>query len=190
MSQFEFLFVLFALIMGLSMVELLQGLGRGLQLKLAPLEGAEPMHFGWLTPMMALFVILDLLSFWIFAWVIRDMVEVGRFAVLAVVAFAGFYFLAARLVFPNEAAQYRDLDVYFFKMRKTILGMLGTMVVIQWIYILCEPRLFKVAVNSTNVIVTLSLFALLAGAAFARSRRWATIMMGLLIARYVVLFVI
>ena len=77
MTQFEFVFVLYALVLGLSMVELLSGFGRAMEYKFAREAERKEFHIGWLTPLLAVFVLLDLISFWIFAWVIKDLIEVS-----------------------------------------------------------------------------------------------------------------
>ena len=104
MSDFEFIFVLYALILGLSLVELLGGFGRALELEFArDAEGQEnAFKIGWLTPLMALFVMIDLMSFWMFAWTIRPLITVSAPMLLGVVAFSSAYYLAARLVFPTD----------------------------------------------------------------------------------------
>ena len=68
MSDFEFVFILYSLLLGLSMVELLGGLGRALEVRFAAQAEREAFSIGWLTPLLAIFVMLDLLSFWSAAW--------------------------------------------------------------------------------------------------------------------------
>ena len=63
MTDFEFAFILYALLLGLSLIELLAGLGRALELKFASDAGGTNFTIGWLTPALAIFVMLDLLSF-------------------------------------------------------------------------------------------------------------------------------
>ena len=76
MSQFEFIFTLYSLLLGLSLVELLSGLGRTVKARLHVDETvADAFKIGWLTPLLGLFVMLDLLSFWSAAWSVRDMIE-------------------------------------------------------------------------------------------------------------------
>ena len=65
MSQFEFIFSLYSLLLGLSLVELLSGLGRTVKARLhTDSTTVDAFRIGWLTPMLGLFVMLDLLSFW------------------------------------------------------------------------------------------------------------------------------
>ena len=110
MTQFEFIFALYALLLGLSLVEVLSGLGRTLELRFAKDAsdaGGESFSIGWLTPLLAIFVILDLLSFWMFSWTVRDVMAVNPATLLAVVGFASAYYLAARLVFPGDPERFR-----------------------------------------------------------------------------------
>ena len=88
MTEFEFVFILYALLLGLSLIELLGGMGKALELKFASDAGEQKFSIGWLTPALAVFVMLDLLSFWVFAWTVRDFLFVGPMTLLAVMAFA------------------------------------------------------------------------------------------------------
>ena len=75
MSQFEFIFSLYSLLLGLSLVELLSGLGKTVKARLHVDEEAKAGYrVGWLTPLLGLFVMLDLLSFWGAAWAVRDII--------------------------------------------------------------------------------------------------------------------
>ena len=73
MSDFEFIFALFGLLLGLSLAEVLGGLARAIENRLRP---SSPARIGLLTPLLGAFVILDLLSFWQAAWVVRETVGV------------------------------------------------------------------------------------------------------------------
>lgn len=188
MSDFEFLFVLFSLVMGLSLVELLTGLARALEIKLHDGQSAQTLAFGWLTPLLAVFVILDLLSFWMFSWAIRDLVSVTRFSTLAVVAFSSAYFLAARLVFPSEPEAYHDLDTHYLQVRRTIFAMLGLMVLIQWVFVLWHPALRALAGQPMTVTMTILLLALMAAAMGIRSKRWSSAILVVLVLRYLVIY--
>ena len=64
MIMFEYVFTLFGLLLGLSLAEILRGLGRVLRTN-------KPLHVGWLTPLLGLILMLDLASFWSGAWQMR-----------------------------------------------------------------------------------------------------------------------
>ncbi len=190
MSEFEFLFVLFSLVMGLSLVELLTGLGRALEVKLHQGRAGAGLSFGWLTPLLAVFVILDLLSFWMFAWVVRDLVTVTRISMLGVVGFCSAYFLAARLVFPSDPEAFRDLDSHYWQVRRTILAMLMAIVALQWAFLMAHPALLPMASKPISLGMTAVLLGLMAAAMLTANRRWAAAILAALVARYLLIYVI
>lgn len=190
MSDFEFVFVLFSLVMGLSLVELLTGLGRALEVRLHTGRTAPALTFGWLTPLLAVFVILDLLSFWMFAWAVRDFVAVTRVSMLGVVAFSSAYFLAARLVFPSDPDAFRDLDAHYLQVRRVVFAMLMAMVAIQWIFLLTHPALRHMASQPLSILMTLVLLGLMAAAIAVKNKRWSVAVLSLLVARYLLIYIV
>lgn len=190
MSEFEFLLVLFSLVMGLSLVELLTGLGRALELRLARGDQEQRLKFGWLTPLLAVFVILDLLSFWMFAWTIRDLIKVTSVSTLGVVAFCGAYFLAARLVFPSQPENYRDLDSHYFEVRRTVFAMLLAMVAIQWAFLLMQPSLSALASRPLILAMTGILVGLMGAAMAIRHKAASVAVLAALVLRYLLVYVI
>ena len=189
MNDFEFIFVLYSLLLGLSLVELLTGLGRSLEMRLADKDtGGGVPRVGYLTPLLALFVLLDLLSFWIFAWRVRDLITVSPASLLAVMAFASGYFLAARLVFPSSPASYGDLDAHFFRTKRLVMAMLLVLLAVQWIYLLLAGDSRSAMISPLNIAITLLLVALMLGVMVVRSVRWNAILLLLLIVRYLTIY--
>lgn len=189
MSDFEFVFVLYSLLLGLSLVELLAGLGRVIELRFA--QGERPtFRVGWLTPALAAFVMLDLLSFWSFAWIVRNLLTVSTASLLAVMVFASSYYLAARLVFPSDPARLADLDVHYFRVRRLVLGLLVALVGVQWAYLLSLETLRGALLAPLPIGMTVVLVALMSAAAVVRSSRWSLALLTALIARYLVLYLL
>lgn len=189
MSDFEFVFVLYSLLLGLSLVELLAGLGRVIELRFA--QGERPTcRIGWLTPALAAFVMLDLLSFWSFAWTVRNLLTVSTTSLLAVMVFASAYYLAARLVFPSEPARLDDLDVHYFRVRRLVLGLLVALVGVQWAYLLSIVELRQALLAPLPIGLTVMLVALMIAAAAVRSARWSLALLVALIVRYLVLYLL
>lgn len=190
MSDFEFIFTLYSLLLGLSMAEILAGLGRAIERRaISPTDASRRLKLGWLTPLLATFVILDLLSFWSFAWFVREELAVNRYTLLGVTAFACAYYVAARLVFPGESNEPDDLDDHFFRVRRVVLGILLALVAVQWAYNLSIPDFLPRVLTARSLITTGVLVALMALAIAARSRKTLAIVMVALIVRYVVLFI-
>ncbi|PIW55929.1 MAG: hypothetical protein COW16_03515 [Sphingomonadales bacterium CG12_big_fil_rev_8_21_14_0_65_65_10] len=188
MTEFEFMFVLYALVLGLSVVELLSGFGASLE-RLFKSEADETrFRIGWLTPLFAVFVLLDLMSFWVFAWVVRDFIAFGVPTLLGILAFAGSYYLAARLVFPSEPEDFRDLDTHYFRVRRVVLGILIALVFVQWAYLSSIPEIWDRLSTPLSVAMTALLVALMATAMWVRSVRWNAILLTLLIVRYLYVY--
>ena len=190
MSQFEFVFVLYSLVLGLSLVELLNGLGRTLEFMLAREKGARAFSIGILTPMLALFVILDLLSFWIFAWVVQDNVAANRFTVLGVLVFSSAYFLASRLVFPSDPENFTDLNTHYFRVRRTVFSMLLVMVAVQWAFLLTVEDLAERLITPVSLWMTGVLVALMCAAMLAKGTRTSIAVLAMLIARYLLIYLL
>lgn len=191
MSEFEFIFTLFSLLLGLSMAEVLAGLGCAIERKVAVVESApERLRFGWLTPLLAVFVILDLLSFWSFAWFAREHFLVNRYTLLGVTAFACAYYVAARLVFPSEWRGVSNLDDHYFRVRRIVLGILLGLVLVQWTFNFSLAAQLPQAFTPRPLITTGVLIVLMVGAIAARSHKASAILMMALVLRYVILFII
>src|SRR5688500_14878840 len=98
MTSFEFVFSLFGLMLGLSLAEILGGLTRTVQSRAAA-TAKKRRRIGWLTPLLGLFVMLDLTSFWTVAWTLRDSIPAHYSSLVIGLAITGIYYLAASLVF-------------------------------------------------------------------------------------------
>lgn len=190
MTEFEFVFVLYALVLGLSLVELLAGLGRSMEYKFARDAAKKEFHVGWLTPLLALFVILDLLSFWIFAWATRDLISVSPPTLMGVMFFACAYYLAARLVFPAEPEDFIDLDVHFYRVRRIVLGILIVLVFVQWGFLASQITFEPLLQNTFAVVMTGVLIVLMALVMVVRRDRWNIALLVALIARYLVVYLL
>lgn len=188
MTEFEFIFALYALVLGLSLVELLAGLGRALEIEFARDAEGKRFSVGWLTPLLAVFVMLDLLSFWAFAWSVRSFLTVTTFNLLCVMAFASAYYLAARLVFPSDPEKFVDLDTHYFRVQRTVMGMLIALVVVQWAYLLSLPEVRDVVLTPISVGLTLLLLALMGATMTTRNRQVQAVLLVALIVRYLVLY--
>ena len=85
MSNFEFVFSLFGLLLGLALAEVLGGFGTAIQSR-------KKVRIGWLTPLMALLVALDITSFWMIAWSVREQVPAQYASLLGGLLLFGLYF--------------------------------------------------------------------------------------------------
>jgi hypothetical protein len=120
MSAFEFVFSLIGLALGLSLVEVLGGLARTLKARRA-------VRIGWLTPLLGIWVIGDVTSFWGMTWGVRESIEAQAsiWPVLGIgVLFTCTYYIAASLVFPERATDVPDLDEHYWEHRRQVIGLI------------------------------------------------------------------
>ena len=125
MTAFEFVFSLFGLLLGLCVAEVLGGLGRAM-------ESRDEVEIGWLTPLLGFFILLDLTSYWGALWYDRESVIMTPLTLILGIIIAGAYYLASYLIFPDEIRRYRDLDLHFFQVRRTVVGIALVTLLVQF----------------------------------------------------------
>ncbi|MEA3030461.1 MAG: hypothetical protein QOG13_1786 [Sphingomonadales bacterium] len=113
--SFEFFFSFYGLLLGLSAAEVAKGLANALGAR-------ERIRIGWLTPMLAGFLLLDIASFWLFAWGGRALVTIGWTSLYVGLVIAITYYLAAALVFPNDLAQWESLDEHYWRRKRLVVA--------------------------------------------------------------------
>ena len=119
MAPFEFFFSLYGLVLGLSVSVIATGFATAIQHR-------RRVRIGWLTPLLAAFVCLDIASFWETAWnAFRDLpFSYGLLVAGLVIALV--YFTAASLVFPHQVEEDTALDDHFWaNKRPTLLLMIA-----------------------------------------------------------------
>ena len=115
MSNFEFVFSLFGLLLGLALAEVLGGFG-------AAIQHRKKVRIGWLTPGLGTLVALDLTSFWMVAWSTRDLVPAHYVSLFFGLILFGTYYMIARISFPDDPGEWPDYDDYYFENRQWVLG--------------------------------------------------------------------
>lgn len=118
MSAFEMMFTLLGLLLGLAIAEILAGLSRAVRLR----RTAKPVRIGWLTPLLGLFVMLDLTRFWLEAWSVREQLLVDYPSLVGILLIVGIYYLAATLIFPDDPEEWPDYDAWYDGQKRFVLG--------------------------------------------------------------------
>ncbi len=182
MSAFEFFFSFYGLLLGLSVAVIATGLATAIQHR-------KKIRIGWLTPLLALFVGLDIASFWDFAWTIfRDVpFSYGLLVVGLVIALV--YFVAASLVFPHEIEDGLSLDDHFWANKKLVL-LLTTVANVVAVGAMLPTIMSKAggAFLLANYAITVGLYiVLVVPAAFARKKTLFATLTGIHIAIYLLL---
>ena len=174
MSAFEFFFSFYGLLLGLSVAELVGGFAR-------VLHERERIRFGWLTPALALFVAIDIATFWNQAWVIFRGAPFNTFLLLVSLSIAATFYVAASVTFPRvsaEGAHERvDLDAHFWAHRKLVFGCIlaANLIVAVMVVILAQADAgFAKVASSVTLWTGVAVFVVgTATAAFAPWRRVA-----------------
>jgi MFS family permease len=115
MSEFEFYFSFYGLLLGLSAAEVANGLATSISSRRAVVMGV-------LTPMLALFVLLDISSFWMWSWATKDSVSISWGLMIGGLIVALTYYLAAALIFPRKAEEWPVLDEHYWEHKKYVVG--------------------------------------------------------------------
>ncbi len=145
MSVFEHSFSLIGLVLGLALVEVLGALVRALKQR-------HTIRIGWLTPMLAIFVILDTTTFWGIVYENRNILPSIWPTLGLGLALSATYYAAASMVFPDRQEDWSDLDGYFMRYKLLVLGMLfGTFVIVLAAQIFFTGRQFSFSASVMNV---------------------------------------
>ena len=175
MTIFEFVFSLYSLLFGLALAQVFGGFGNTLQER-------HKLKVGWLTPLLGLFVILDLTSFWEIGWQMRGISRPYFLFLIATVLLAGIYYLAARLVFPRNFAEWPDFDVYYFRHKQWVYGgILACNVVASAALATVGGSFMRSPIGFMNF---LSYFALLIPLLLVRNKRANIVLLALMLSRY------
>ena len=123
MSDFEYFFTFFGLLLGLTMTEVASKFADAI-------ENRAKRPMGLLTPLLACFVLLDVASLWLWIWSGRSSITIRWDTVFAALAIAITYYLCAALVFPRHSTV-RTLDEHYWEYKRYILsGILAVQTVI------------------------------------------------------------
>ncbi|MDG2533172.1 hypothetical protein P6144_05910 [Sphingomonas sp. HITSZ_GF] len=115
MSAFEFIFSFFGLLLGLALAEGLGGLSRAL-------KASHKVRIGWATALLGIFVSCDVVTFWMYGWALRDLLPLSWAVLFGGFVVTAIYYVAASLIFPDDFDEWGDLDRYFDKQYRKVLG--------------------------------------------------------------------
>ncbi len=169
---------------------MLGGLAKAIEAQLRAIKignerpSAPPFRAGWLTPLLGLFVMLDVISFWGSAWVARGEIRYEGPVILGGLLFAGSYYIAAHLVFPTEKADWADLDAHYFRVRRAVFGVLIALTTFQAAFLMTVPGVGEAMRAPIVLTSAILLYALLAAAMIVRGKRASIVVLALLSLRY------
>ena len=182
MSAFEFFFSFYGLLLGLSLAAIATGLATAIQHR-------KSVHIGWRTPLLAVFVALDIASFWDSAWTNFRLLPFSYGLLVAGLVIALVYFVAASLVFPHRIEDGDSLDDHFRANKRPVLLLLilANLLNVAVLLMVNLDRPGGMMVMATYA-VTMALYLVLVGAAaFAKGPRLFATMIGVHTALYLVI---
>ncbi len=179
MSAFEFFFSFYGLLLGLSVAVIATGVATAIQHR-------KKIRIGWLTPLLALFVGLDIASFWDSAWVNFQHLSLSYGLLVGGLIIALVYFVAASLVFPHQIEDGDSLDDHFWANKRFVLLLLVAANVLGAAAAMAANmgRPDGVILNVSYAFNLAVYIALIAPAAFARKPALFAWLVGLHIALY------
>lgn len=185
MSAFEFFFSFYGLVLGLSVAVIATGAARAFKHRKAVVVG-------WMTPLLAVFVALDIATFWDAAWTNFRHLPFSYGLLVGGLAIAAVYFIAASLIFPDDSDRPASLDEHFWANKRVVLGLLilanllgvAGALAANWTR---ENGMGLMAAYALNIAV----YLVLVGAAAITRRRWIFgVSIGLHTAIYLVIAVL
>lgn len=106
MNAFEYYFSFFTLIIGLAVAAVAKGFGEMWQSRRrAPV--------GYVTPLLAAFLLLDLSRFWLGLWGKQEIAMMGPLALASGLCVALPYVFATSIMFPQDADEWPSQDAYY-----------------------------------------------------------------------------
>lgn len=117
MSAFEFFFSFYGLVLGLSVTVIATGIARAFKHR-------KTVPVGWKTPMLAVFVALDIATFWDAAWTNFSTAPYSYGLLIAGLVVATIYFVATSLIFPEPEDTAPTLDAHFWANKRAVMLLL------------------------------------------------------------------
>ncbi|MCJ7422055.1 hypothetical protein [Sphingomicrobium astaxanthinifaciens] len=117
MNDFEYLALVCVIPLGLALVEIAQGLADALK--------RHARAIGWLTPLVALLLLQNLVVIFWNLYNNQHRFEVSLLNILIALVLSVAFYLAASFAFPGASEEQDDLDAWFMRHRAKSVGLVG-----------------------------------------------------------------
>jgi hypothetical protein len=116
-SNFEFVFSLLSILLGLALAAVLGGAARVMKVR-------PRIRIGWGTGLLATWVTTEIVIFWQVIWQLRDALPARAQPLFAGFVITALYYFAAASVFPDDLPGRTDLDDFFMQEKAKVIGAL------------------------------------------------------------------
>jgi hypothetical protein len=178
MSPFEFFFSFYGLLLGFSVAELVSGFAR-------LVHERKAVRFGMLTPLLGVFVAVDIASFWVQAWLAFRGAPFNYALLVLGLVVASVFYISASMVFPRQVAARSNLDTHFWEHRRWVfLGVLSANLIMVLVIAVISARSGEFArIISPTMLIRTGFFLLATlAAALINNRRCVLIILAVLVA--------
>ncbi len=170
MNSFQLYFSFFTLIIGLAVAAVARGFGTLWQSR-------QSIRVGYLTPLLAAFLLLDISRFWLALWTRQEIDSLGPVALASVLCVTLPYVFVTTIMFPAGSGEWESLDDYYLAHSRPIFVALLASKVAAYVF---DALLFhwqpKLA-DLPGIILILAPFALLIAFRSARLHRAGLILL-------------
>lgn len=171
LTIFEVVFNLVGLVLGFALVEVLSGLAKTIRAR-------GRIRIGVLTPLLGVWVLLDVTTFWGSAWQMRNLMPSVWQSLGVGIVMTSVYYMAASQVFPERLSEHEELDTHYWKVKRIVVGLILLCNCATWIIGLLLGRIWPLLITLINVTYATALLALL----LLPGRRTNVTLLGALIA--------
>ena len=179
MTAFEFAFTLFGLVLGLALAEVLGGFVKVLKARSVRPGQETAIRIGWQTPLLGIVVTLDLISFWLGAWEVREAIPIDFAPLVFSAVIAGIYYAAASLVFPDAPRDWPHLDDWFARHKGQVAAGIFAA---NLLFSFGEVLMFGTwSASLPGRVFQVVYLALALSLVFAPRGRWSLIILGLML---------
>lgn len=183
MDAIEIYFAAYGALLALAVAKLLSSAARLIRAR-------ETIKLGWITPLLMLLVLLDICSFLNSASRIMGQADVGLGLVTNGVLACSFYYLIASLVAPDDLAAWPDLNAYYEKHKRWVVGgmIVGSLLGFEVTSVLVRgfSETLQVRWMGLHATLLLAFYSLIVALFFVRNRAANLVLLAMLNAIFVV----
>lgn len=106
MTPFQSYYSFFTLLIGLAVAAVARGFGTLWQTR-------QRTRVGYLTPLLAAFLLLDMSRFWLALWARQEIAPLGPVALASILCVTLPYVFVTTIIFPDDVAEWQSLDDYY-----------------------------------------------------------------------------